>query len=250
MTRPEGTQTAAARTAANQTANIQDGSGADMAAEEIILTVDGANTPYAQAVAAVAAVCDRAEDAGGARVVIRASGTPDRSWADGLTTGLVSKWERALRRLETLPATTIAIAEGPCGGLALDVLLAADYRIATPEASLAVPVGADATWPGMALYRLAGHGAAAAPIRRAVLFGEAIGAAEALGLHLVDEVSADVDRALAEAVARTGAVSGKELAIRRQLMFDAGTASFEEALGAHLAACDRVLRRAAAGAAA
>ena len=31
--------------------------------------------------------------------------------------------------------------------------------------------------------------------------------------------------------------------MRRQLMLDAATTTFENALGSHLAACDRVLRR-------
>ena len=39
------------------------------------------------------------------------------------------------------------------------------------------------------------------------------------------------------------AVEGAELAIRRQLMLEAPTATFEDALGVHLAACDRSLRR-------
>ncbi|MCZ9336264.1 enoyl-CoA hydratase/isomerase family protein, partial [Streptomyces sp. TRM76130] len=39
-----------------------------------------------------------------------------------------------------------------------------------------------------------------------------------------------------------GGLSGKELAIRRQLLFDAANTAFEDALGPHLAACDRALR--------
>jgi isomerase DpgB len=38
--------------------------------------------------------------------------------------------------------------------------------------------------------------------------------------------------------------AGAELAIRRQLMDEASWMSFEDALGPHLAACDRALRRA------
>jgi isomerase DpgB len=33
------------------------------------------------------------------------------------------------------------------------------------------------------------------------------------------------------------------MAIRRRLMLDAATAAFEDALGRHLAACDRALRQ-------
>jgi isomerase DpgB len=41
-------------------------------------------------------------------------------------------------------------------------------------------------------------------------------------------------------------MDGAEMAIRRQLIFEAGSTTFEDALGAHLAAADRALRREAA----
>jgi isomerase DpgB len=44
------------------------------------------------------------------------------------------------------------------------------------------------------------------------------------------------------------AAPGAELAIRRQLMLEAMTTTFEDALGTHLAACDRALRSVATGA--
>ncbi|MET9700692.1 enoyl-CoA-hydratase DpgB [Streptomyces sp. NPDC006529] len=218
--------------------------------EGLVLRIDGRKGLSAESVALVSAVCDRAEDhAGRSRVIVHVSGIPDGVPPGDLTVALVSKWERALRRLERLPAPTIAVADGDCGGLALEALLATDYRIATDTVRLVVAVGDGATWPGMALYRLAQHGVAAAAIRRAVLFGTPVDAADALALHLVDELVQDLPAAQATAGERAGAVTGTELAIRRQLMLDATTTTFEEALGVHLAACDRALRRAAVGAA-
>ncbi|KUN95724.1 enoyl-CoA-hydratase DpgB [Streptomyces caeruleatus] len=212
--------------------------------ESLTLRIDGRHPLSPEVVAAVGAVCDSAEDrAGRTSVVVRVSGVPHASWSSDLTVSLVNKWERALRRLEGLPALTIAVADGACGGTALDALLATDYRIATESVRLVVPVESGATWPGMALYRLAGRAANATAVRRAVLYGTPVEAADALALHLVDELTDDVPGALARAVERTGAVSGTELAIRRQLMFDASVTSFEDALGVHLAACDRALRR-------
>jgi isomerase DpgB len=96
----------------------------------------------------------------------------------------------------------------------------------------------------MVLYRLARQ-AAPGVIRRAALLSEPIGANQALALALVDEVTDHPDAALAALAQRTVAVAGTELAIRRQLVFDASRTSFEDALGAHLAACDRALRRGA-----
>ncbi|MEV6584028.1 enoyl-CoA-hydratase DpgB [Streptomyces sp. NPDC051582] len=211
------------------------------------LTVDGRLPLSPDAVAAVNAACDGAEDGLTAgHLVLRLSGVPAVPQADGVTVSLVSKWERALRRLERLPAATIATAEGPCGGLALDLLLCADRRIADGAASLVMPVENGTTWPGMTLYRLGRSHAGAAAVRRAVLFGAAIGAQEAVALQLVDAVADDVEAALATAVASIASARGYELAIRRQLLFDAATTGFEEALGAHLAACDRALLQSAA----
>ncbi|WP_431041740.1 enoyl-CoA-hydratase DpgB [Streptomyces sp. P1-3] len=223
---------------------------AQLEADDLVLRIDGTKPLSADVIAAVTAVCDRAEDgAGRSRVIVQVSGAPAAPWTEDLTTSLVSKWERALRRLERLPVATLAVAEGDCGGLALDALLATDYRIATGTLRLTLPVTDGTQWPGMALYRLANHAASTA-IRRAVLFGLPIEAAEARDLQLIDEVSDDVAGSLAQITERTAALSGSDLAIRRQLMFDAATTTFEEALGTHLAACDLTLRRAAAEAAA
>lgn len=221
--------------------------GIEEAAEHILLRIDGSQTLSAETVAAVAAACDQAEDQGGrARLIVHVFGEPGKPRASGLTVSLVNKWEQVLRRMERLPAATIAVATGDCGGLALDAFLAVDYRIATRSARMLVPVEDGATWPGMALFRLAKHGANAAVIRRAVLFGTPVEAADGLALNLVDEVVDDPAEAVAVAVERSGAVAGTELAIRRQLLLDAPTTTFEDALGVHLAACDRALRRAAA----
>ncbi|MFC8429223.1 enoyl-CoA-hydratase DpgB [Streptomyces sp. NPDC057253] len=217
--------------------------------DDLVLTIDGRQALSPEWVAAIGAVCDSAEDrAGRSKVILQVTGAPQGPRSSDLTVSLVSKWERVLRRLERLPAATMAVADADCGGLALDALLATDYRIATSSVRLMIPVADGATWPGMALYRLAQHGASAAAIRRAVLFGTPVEAAEALALHLVDELVDEPAAALAMAGDRAGDVSGTELAIRRQLLSDAPSTSFDEALGVHLAACDRVLRRATVGA--
>jgi isomerase DpgB len=211
------------------------------------LELDGSTPLSARAVKAVADLCDRAEDTCGSGhgiVVVRVTGSPAGDWTGGLDVMLVTKWERALRRLERLPTVTVAVARGDCGGTALDAFLAADLRVAAPNTRLVVPRDATATWPGMAVYRLV-HLAGAARVRKAVLFGRAIEAAEALALGIVDELADDPAAAMSGAAELAAGLSGRELAIRRQLLFDAATTSFEDALGAHLAACDRALRQGA-----
>jgi isomerase DpgB len=215
---------------------------------DLILRVDGRRPLSGDSVAEIGAVCDAAEDGEAhAFVVVRVSGVPGPDWADDLPVALVSKWERGLRRLERVSAVTIAVADEDCGGPALDALLATDYRIMSASAKLIVPVVAGATWPGMALYRLARQAAGAAPARRAVLFGTPIGAAAAQAIGIVDEVTSNAAIAIEKAM-EVAVAQGAELAIRRQLTQEALTTSYEDALGVHLAACDRALRRLAAGA--
>lgn len=216
------------------------------AGSELVLRIDGAWHLSGASVQQVTEVCDKVEDSGGADVlVVRLSGAPVGGPPRDLTTALVTKWERVLRRLEKLPITKVALVSGDCGGQALDVLLATDIRIATPDTRLLVQVDGGATWPGMALYRLVQQAGYAA-VRRALLLGVPIDSGEALALRLLDELTDDPAEALAAVAASATAISGTELAIRRQLMADASVISFEDALGAHLAACDRALRRGAA----
>ena len=169
----------------------------------------------------------------------------DPAWARKLNVGLISKWERALRRFERVPVPTVGVASGDCSGIALDILLATDVRIALRGARLIPSMHGDATWPGMALYRLARH-AASGPIRRAALLGRPLDAAEAARADLddlVDEVVDEPGPAVAAVAGLAAGVAGTELAIRRQLLLDARDTRFEDALGSHLAACDRALRR-------
>ncbi|MGP2442210.1 enoyl-CoA-hydratase DpgB [Streptomyces sp. JW3] len=210
--------------------------------EALTLTVDGGEPLTAATVKAVQEICDRAEDrAGHGPLAVHVTGTPRGDWTGGLDVLLVSKWERALRRLERLPLATVAVADGDCGGTALDVFLAADVRAVTPGTRLLLARDASGTWPGMAGYRLV-QLAGPAGVRRAVLFGLPVEGPEALRLGLADELVDDPAAAVAAVAGLTSGLAGKELAIRRQLLFDAAATSFEDALGPHLAACDRALR--------
>jgi isomerase DpgB len=213
--------------------------------EALTLTVDGREPLSAATIKAVQETCDRAESRGDTGILtVSVTGAPEGEWTDGLDVMLVSKWERALRRLERLPMAIVAVAGGDCGGTALDAFLAADVRAATHGTRLLVGLHEAGTWPGMAGYRLV-QLAGTARIRKAVLFGLPIEGPEALRLGLVDEFVHDPAAAVAAAAGLTSGLSGKELAIRRQLLFDAATTPFEDALGPHLAACDRALRAAA-----
>jgi len=213
---------------------------------DVELRIDGSKPLTMASVAAVEAVCVAVEsDKAAIMLPVHVSGTPGGAWTHSLDVALVTKWERSLRRLERLCVTTVAVASGDCGGIALDVLLATDYRIAMPGIRLSLPVDGQATWPGMAIFRLAQQ-VGGTRMRRAILFGAHIEALEGFDLGLIDELTDEPARALAGMTEMVSTLSGRELAIRRQLMFDAATTSFEDALGRHLAACERAQRRSAA----
>lgn len=216
------------------------------AVENLVLHVDGSRPLSPSTVEALLKICDQAEDQhGSGLLIVYVSGTPQPGWTKDVSVGLLTKWERAVRRLEHLGRVTVAVAAGVCGGTAFDVLLATDVRIAITGAGFVVTQGGDATWPGMALYRLARQGTGA-HLRKAALLGTSIDAETAEAAGLIDVVVEQPDETLAEIAAASATVTGTELAIRRRLMLDAPQHSFEEALGSHLAACDRALRRATA----
>ncbi|MFB7271982.1 enoyl-CoA-hydratase DpgB [Streptomyces sp. NPDC056244] len=228
-----------------------------------VLTVGGDEKLTPELVARVKAAAEEAESAEsgvvllllgtgaepGERVGAAGSGTPASASPVGtgpVGTGihLVNTWERALRRLETADRPTLALVTGECTGPALEALLTADHRIADDGVRLRLAGGEDGAWPSTAVHRLAQQ-IGTARARRLLLRRPWLDANEAAGLDLLDETVAGTREALeraAEVAEELSAVPGREWSIRRRLLFDA-TLSYEEALGAHLAACDRSLRR-------
>ncbi|EHM24048.1 enoyl-CoA hydratase/isomerase [Streptomyces sp. W007] len=195
--------------------------------------------------ALINSVCDRAESGPQDTLLVLPLGAlaPDgHGWPGEADIRAVNRWERAVRRIETLDRTSIAVAHGTCGGAALDLLLAADFRVGAPGLRMRPPVNGGHIWPGMALYRLVRlTGPAAA--RRIVMHGGDITLEQAVLLGLVDHTLDDAQDVTGASTSFVERMADKETAIRRQLLREATTVEFDEALGAHLAACDRELRR-------
>ncbi|MFE3761184.1 enoyl-CoA-hydratase DpgB [Streptomyces sp. NPDC059104] len=195
-------------------------------------------------IAEVNDLCDRLEDANGrTSAVLRLHGTgPAENWPGDVGIDVVSRWEKALRRLEQGRFAKIATVEGVCSGPALDVLLTADHRIGAPGMRIAVAVNNDGVWAGMAVHRLTNQ-LGGLHARRLVLFGADLSEQRALAMGLIDQTAKDPAAVAARLAGRFARLDPVELAIRRQLVIEAGVTGFEEALGKHLAACDRTLRR-------
>lgn len=213
-------------------------------ADGLRIHLDG-SLPLGELTAQVNGLCDRVQEAGPPAIAVltlAAVRPQDRFWPGRVAIQDVNRWEKAVRRLEQQDGVTVAVAPGMCGGPALDVLLAADYRIATAKTRVLLPVNDGQFWPGMALHRLA-HQVGLARARQLVMWGHELSLAQALDLGLLDECADDVDDAVAAAMVLLGRIAQPDLAVRRRLLLETPQVGFDEAFGAHLAACDRELRR-------
>jgi len=166
---------------------------------------------------------------------LRADSSPQGS----ATTREVTRWERGLRSLERSSVTSIAVLGPTVHGPLLELALACDVRIACPRTRIVFRDGSD-VWPSAALYRLV-HLVGAGAARRAVLIDGSSDAAQALAVGLVDRIAADQWSVVESIAADVGNIA--DLRVVRQLLGEAPSTSYEEAIGAHLAACDRFLRR-------
>ena len=222
-----------------------------MTSESELITdhrVEASGQTLSELTASLDAARERVEDAGaGAVLVLTLRPSTLAPWpGPGVVVHEVNKWERALRRVERLDAPVVAVAEGFCAGPAAEMLLVADVRIATTDLRIALTRNDGRCWPGMALHRLVnqlGMGWS----RRIVLGGVELTAERAMAMGLIDEVTDEPKAALDEALAALRTVSGPELAVRRRLLLEAPDTTFEDALGSHLAACDRELQQVRAG---
>lgn len=187
-------------------------------------------------------ICDQAEDSHAVIVLRLTSSSFDlMNKPHQMCIQNVNRWERCVRRLERLPAAVIAMISGTTSGPALELLLAADYRIATTNVQLSMTNNNGSIWPGMLIHRLVNQ-IGVTRSRQFLIGSHKMTAQQAIEIGLLDELS-NTEQAVQAAASRLGLMPGTEWAICRQLISDATTMTFEDALGAHLAACDRELRR-------
>lgn len=166
-------------------------------------------------------------------------------WPGSIPTKLVSKWEGLLRRIERANLTTFALVEGVCSPLALELLLVSDLRLGRQNFSVRHANKGESVWPGMSLYRMSRQ-IGEARTRQLCLRNTCVTATLAIELNLMDEIVDDSRAGLSRVAQFFAQGCLEDFAVRRRLMQDSLSTSFEEALGAHLAACDRSLRRIAA----
>jgi isomerase DpgB len=226
----------------NWTLNMQRCTSLTQQDTDIELNLDLGNMPLSRAIAQLEEACTQLEDrSGAAALLLRIQGS-------GMTAGdpahrmkTLTQWERTLRRLEGLPAATVAILEGDCFYAAFELVLATDFRFAPPQVRIGLSSDDLVVWPGMALYRLAcqlGAGRA----RQLILFGIDIAADQAHTMGIIDRVTVDAEKSALDFVHTLPPRGRRDMALRRRLLLEAPSVSYDEALGSHLAACDRATR--------
>ena len=203
-------------------------------------------------VAQINTLCDQAEDAAVGSIVrinLESHHRAEARRSDGSHTidiNLVNHWERALRRLECTPCVTVAVATDDIGGLSLALLLCTDCRVVGESTRLGLSHAGQTRLPGMVLYRLS-HQLGPMLSRRMALLNRWLSSQEALQHGLVDAVSSQPSLAVHGLMQELQQHDLTHASLHRRLILEAPSVSYENALGSHLAACDRILRQAQAG---
>jgi len=191
--------------------------------------------------------CDMAEDISTNSIfLIRLIGCSNEAHANSKCSDvdvyLINKWEKALRRIEKLDSTIVTVTDSHLGGLGLAVILTSDYRIIAQNLKIALSDSSGNIMPGMLLYRLV-HQLGSAKLRNFVLFGRELTSTEAKDINLIDEISCNTEKSVENFINSLDLQKIFDLAVRRRLLLEASSVSYEDALGTYLAACDRLLRR-------
>lgn len=196
--------------------------------------------------------CDQIEQAGKNAILILKlyennlneikSVSESETESNNLDVYLINKWEKALRRIEMQDGITITVCNKNLNSYDIAVLVTTDYRIINTQNKLTLVDENHEIMPGMLLHRLTqqiGH----ANARKFILWGEEIDSHQAVDNGLVDVASSNVDAELNKFIENLAQRSINDLAVRRRLMNEAISTSYDDALGTHLAACDRLIRR-------
>jgi enoyl-CoA hydratase/carnithine racemase len=112
--------------------------------------------------------------------------------ADKIEMAYHQRWEHALRLFETMEKIVIIGMHGYCLGGALQLALACDIRVSTPNCQIGLPAIKESLIPGLSTWRLAryiGLGRA----KRMILGGENLSGEEGMKIGLVDHLVPEKD---------------------------------------------------------
>ena len=162
--------------------------------ERLVSYIEGAAS-----VRGLVVTADKQTRSGKSMFIAGANVTERASW-DDLTVFAHVRWQREiLRRLSALPVFVVMVADGLALGLGTELMLCADWRIATPRASFALPETGLGIIPGArGSAELASIVGVAAALMMGMT-GERIPGAQATELGLVNELVEDNAQGLSRA---------------------------------------------------
>jgi enoyl-CoA hydratase/carnithine racemase len=132
--------------------------------------------------------------------------TERAGWSNDRVQAHVRRQRAVLDRLRRAPVFHVAVVAGAALGWGTEFLLTCDYRIATPDASFALPETGIGIVPGAGGTAELWSYVGVAQALRLGMTGERIDADEAVRIGLVEERAADLDAALGRARALCAAV--------------------------------------------
>jgi enoyl-CoA hydratase/carnithine racemase len=166
------------------------------------LTAFAALCDHIEAEPTVTCLCttSRRVSASGKPIFIAGADVTERAgWDDARVKAHVHDQRRLMQRLRRLPIFTIALSHGVTLGWGLEFILTADYTLATPEASFALPETGLGIIPGARGTAELAHLIGPAHALRLGCTGEPIDGAEAARIGLAQELVPDLGRGLQRA---------------------------------------------------
>lgn len=160
----------------------------------------------------------------------------------GLALPSLNRWEKTLRRFERLPFVTATYLSADISAFGSDLFFAGSLRFVRQDTTLALPAVNGSLLPTMTVHRLVrDHGTGVA--RDLLLKGAQVITARTLVESGVASWAGDLGDVLSQLEGLYSARAGlSSYAVVRNLIEDATVLSYEELLGASLAATDKALR--------
>ena len=152
--------------------------------------------------ASVACLCttSRRVSRSGKPIFIAGANVTERTgWDDDRVKNHVVRQRELMRRLRHLPIFTVVLSHGVTLGWGTEYVLTADYTLATPTASFALPETGLGILPGARGTAELAAVVGASQALRLGCTGESVAAEEALRIGLVQELVPDVDAGLVRA---------------------------------------------------
>ena len=150
----------------------------------------------------------RRTSARGTPIFVAGANVTERiGWDEDRVLAHVARQRSTLARIRDLPVLHVVVVGGVAFGWGCEWLLAADYRIAAPGASFALPETGLGIVPGAGGTAWLAADIGLGHALRLGMTGEAVGEVEALRIGLVHELAADLDAGLTRAEALAARVA-------------------------------------------